>query len=327
MNSSLFSRPMVRLLLFLLVLAAHPVYSQAQAVNASPKASVNPGVNRDAASTYVISPLDQLLIVVYAGDKQTGEYQKFVQSDGAVYLPYLEQDVKIGGIMLLDAEKIIEELSRKVIREPRVVITVISSFSQYVFTYGKITNSSVPLNTPLRVLQLIARVGGPQEGAIEDSIRVISADGAVRYFNYRKVNRNPSTDDNFLLKPGDIVFVPGANDYMVQVMGEVRIAGQYSMKNGDRVLDALLRAGSWNTTAEIKKVRLLRVSRGKNIIREVNLNGIFKNADSKQNYMLQNGDILFVPTKGQSKLQPLYIVISTLSVSLTALLVLRDLTK
>ena len=77
------------------------------------------------APTYVLQPQDKILIVVYAGEKQTGEYEKYVQSGGTVYLPYLEQDVKIGGLMLLDAQKMIEELSRKFIREPRVVITKI----------------------------------------------------------------------------------------------------------------------------------------------------------------------------------------------------------
>lgn len=301
-----------------------PVYSQTPGAAALSTAD-KPGVEREMVSTYIINPLDQLLIVIYAGEKQTGEYQKFVQSDGSVYLPYLEQDVKIGGIMLLEAEKKLEELSRNVIREPRVVITVMSSFSQSVYTYGKIANSNVPLNTPLRVLQLIARVGGPLEGAIEDSIRVISSNGSVKYFNYRKVNRNPSTEENFLLKPGDIVYVPSANDYSVQVMGDVRDAGTYFMKNGDRLLDGLLRAGSWNSNAEIKKVRLLRNSKGKNITREVNLNGIFQHADSKENYLLQNGDIIFVPSKGLSIWQPIYFISSTVSIILTAIVLIHDL--
>ncbi len=92
------------------------------------------GTRRTAADenvpTYVLHPQDKVLIVVYAGEKQTGEYEKYIQSDGTLYLPYLEQDVKIGGLMLLDAQKIIEDLSRKFIKEPRVVITMLSSFSR-----------------------------------------------------------------------------------------------------------------------------------------------------------------------------------------------------
>jgi polysaccharide export outer membrane protein len=259
-------------------------------------------------STYVINPLDRLLIVVYASDKQTAEYEKYVQSDGTVYLPFIEQDVQIGGLMLLDAQRKLEELSRKYIKEPRVVITVISSFSQSVSTYGKISNRIVELNTPLRILQLIAKVGGPLENAIVDSIRVISTDGSVRLFNYRKVNRNPSSKENFLLKPGDIVFVPGADDFSVMVFGAVKNPGSYRLKSGDRVLDALMSAGSWAGTAEIKKLRILRIRvKGYTEVKEVNLNKIFDNADTRQNYILQDGDIIFVPEKGAG-FQPMNIL-------------------
>lgn len=298
-------------------LLAVPAVSPAQTVTA-PAPESGAAQNGEEISTYVISPLDRLLIVVYAGDKQTGEYQKFVQSDGAIYLPYLEQDVKIGGLMLLEAEKKLEELSRRVILEPRVVITVMSSFSQSVSTYGKIKNETVQLNTPMRILQLIARVGGPMDSAIEDSIRVISTDGSVRFFDFRKVNRNPDDENNFLLKPGDIIYVPGANDFSVKVFGEVKNTGTYQMRNGDRLLDALLMAKSWSSDAEIRKVRLLRTyARGRTLTWEVDLNKIFNNTDSNLNYPLQDGDMIFVPTKGPSRLQPMYMVFSTISILIT----------
>jgi protein involved in polysaccharide export with SLBB domain len=276
-------------------------------------AAGNAGARRTAVDenvpTYVLNPQDKVLIVVYAGEKQTGEYEKYVQSDGTVYLPYLEQDVKIGGLMLLDAQKMIEELSRKFIKEPRVVITMLSSFSQSVSTYGVIANRTVEIGTPIRVLQLLARVGGPLPGAIEDSIRVISGDGKVRLFNYRRVNKNPMLAENFLLNPGDIVFVPGADDYSIMVFGEVRTNGAFRMKQGDRVLDAMLRAGSWLAEADIRKVKVLRAKfRGGFETKNVDMKKLFDNADSKQNIVLQQGDIIYVPVKPASFIQPINLI-------------------
>lgn len=300
------------------VAAPSSLHAQDEAVNrnsSSPDAAAEN--DRENASTYMINPLDRLLIVVYAGEKQTAEYQKYVQSDGTVYLPFIEQDVKIGGLMLLDAQRKLEELSRKYIKEPRVVITMLSSFSQNVSTYGRISNRNVELNAPLRILQLIAKVGGPLDGAIEDSIRVISTDGAVKLFNFRKVNRNPSSAENFLLKPGDIVFVPGADDFSVMVFGEVRNPGVYRLKSGDRVLDALMRAGSWVQTAQIKKLRILRTKVGsKTEVKESNLKIIFNNADTKQNYVLQDGDIIFVPEKGFALSQPTTVILGMIYTAL-----------
>jgi polysaccharide biosynthesis/export protein len=292
----------------LLTVAAALATAEAQTVPSTSDDSAAVAEQENLA-TYRINPLDRLLIVIYAGDKQTSEYTKYVQSDGTVYLPFLEQDVKIGGLMLLDAQRKLEELSRKYIKEPRVVITVVSSFSQNVSTYGRIANRNVELNTPMRVLQLIARVGGPTEGATEDSIRVISTDGAVRLFNYRKVNRDPSSPENFLLKPGDIVYVPGADDYSIMVFGEVKNPGVYRMKSGDRLLDALMRAGSWGGNAQISKLRILRTSgERKAETRRANLKRLFNSAETRENLVLQDGDIVFVPEK-LTIVQPLTVII------------------
>jgi len=247
---------------------------------------------------YVVHPLDRLIIVVYAGDKKIEEINEFVKSDGTIYLPFLERDVEIGGMRVLEAEDTLERLARSYVKDPRVVITVTSSYSQSVSTYGKITSMEFQLRTPMRILQLIAKAGGPADGARADSIRVISLDGSIRYFNYEKVNRNPTDAENFFLKPGDIVFVPSAEDFTVMVLGDVVSPGVYPMESGDRLLDALVKAGSWTACADIKNVRMLRVPpRRKVDVREINLKRIFDKGDMRFNYVLRDGDIIFVPTK------------------------------
>lgn len=253
---------------------------------------------RDMLGLYVINPLDLVLIVVYGGDRQVGEYQKYVNSDGTVYLPFLEQDVQIGGMRLLDAEARLEDLAQSVIRDPRIVLTVVSSYTQTVSTYGKIASSTVELKAPMRILQLLARVGGPQQGAREDSVRVISMDGDIRYFNYREVNTNPDDDANFYLKAGDIVYVPGEDDFSVMVTGDVTDPGSYYLSNGDTLLDALLRAGSWDQNADLKNIRILRVTGGERAeVKKIDLSAIFNKGEIRRNYALADGDIIFVPTR------------------------------
>lgn len=297
------------------------------AVNAQTVPPTDPAAQAgEPVSTHVINPLDRLLIVVYAGDKLTVEYEKVVQSDGAVYLPFLEQDVRIGGLVLPEAERALEDLSRKVVREPRVVITVLSSYAQSVFTYGRIANRAVDLVTPMRVLQLLARVGGPTEGAIEDSIRIISTDGTVNIFNHRVVSRDPNDESNIFLKPGDIVYVPGADDFTVMVFGAVNSPGAFRLKNGDHLLDAVLRAGSWSPEADIRKLRLLRTDRpGKPDVAEVNLEKVFNRADTRQNHTLGDGDIIFIPTKKPSIMQPTQAVLTMIYMLLTSVTVYQAL--
>ena len=253
---------------------------------------------RDMMGSYVINPLDRLSIVVYAGEKQIEKYEEFVKSDGTVYLPFLERDVKISGLRVLEAEDILEKLARAFIKEPRFVITVVSSYSQSVSTYGKIASMDIEINTPMRILQLIAKAGGPQDGARADSIRVISIDGSIRFFDFEKVNKNPNDEDNFFLKPGDIIFVPGEDDFSVIVLGDVSRPGTYPMKAGGQLIDALVNAGSWGINADIKKIRILSVySTDRVEIKKVNILNIFNEGNIKQNFALQDGDIVFVPTK------------------------------
>jgi polysaccharide biosynthesis/export protein len=264
----------------------------------------NPEVTGDpeVIGMYIINSLDELSIVVYAGEKQIDTYREFVKSDGTIYLPFLEKDIKVGGRRVLEAEGEIESLARAYIKEPRIVITVLRSHSQSVSTYGKITNRIVELNTPLRILQLIARVGGVQEDALADSIRVISIDGSIKFFNYEKVNKNPAHEENFFLEPGDIVFVPSDEDFSVMVLGDVKNAGTYSMKRGGKVLEALLKAGSWGLDADIKNVRVLRIGtrRGRVEVKEIDIKKVFNNGEIRLNYALEEGDIIFVPTKKAS---------------------------
>ena len=289
------------------VLVCSAVSAQAPPVSADVPVEGGEVDTDNVMRTHVINPLDRLRIAVYASDKLQFSEEKFVQSDGTVYLPFIEEDVHVGGLIILEAQKKIEDLSRKTIKEPRVVITVMSSYSQNVSTYGKILTRNFQLNAPTRVLQIIAQAGGPQEDALEDSVRVISKDGSIRYFNYKKVNRTPTNKENFFVKPGDIIFVPSIEDFSVIIFGEVRTAGVYEMERGEKLLDALVKAGSWSSQADIKNVRVMK-SRGNTLFAyQVNIDDIFNKGDTgdaRLNLELQDGDIIYVPqSRAQIRLQ------------------------
>lgn len=254
--------------------------------------------SKDAIMTYVINPLDRLLIVVYAGERQIESFEEYVKSDGSVYLPFLSQDIMVGGLRVLDAEDALEDKSKSFIKEPRVVITVLNSYTQTVSTYGKIRNVDVELRNPMRILQVIARAGGPEDGARADSIRVISDDGSVRFFNYERVNKNPNNFDNFYVHPGDIIFVPGDDDFSVMVIGSVNRPGKYSMGSGTKLLDALVKAGSWTADADVKNCRLMRVRIGLRVqVYEIDLREMFDKGKIDQNYILHDGDMIFIPAQ------------------------------
>ena len=284
---------------------AAPAYAQtpdASAVSNVQAADGTVAETQEILSSYRLNSLDRLYVVVYSGEKMIAEVREYIKSDGTIYMPFIEQDVKLAGLSLIEAEVLVSSLSRTYIRNPRIVITVLSSYSQTVSTYGKIQNITINLNVPLRILQAVAKAGGPEEGAKADSIRVTSTDGTIRYFNYPRVNANPNELHNFYLKPGDIIFVPGTDDLSVVVLGDVQNPGKFSMKTGSRILDAVIMAGSWGQTANIEKVRLIRIERtGRVLVYKINMKDIFDKGNLRLNYSLGDGDILFIPTGTTSR--------------------------
>jgi len=285
---------------------AAPTYAQTPDTSAAPPVQAGEGTvaeTQEILSSYRLNSLDRLYVVVYSGDKLIEEVREYIKSDGTIYMPFIEQDVKLAGLSLIEAEGLVSSLSRTYIRNPRIVITVLSSFSQTVSTYGKIQNITIDLNLPMRILQAIAKAGGPEDDAKADSIRVISTDGTIRYFDYPRVNANPTEVRNFYLNPGDIIFVPGTNDLSVMVLGNVQRPGKFPMKTGSRILDAVIMAGSWGQTADIENVRLIRIERtGRVLVYEINMKDIFDKGNLRLNYSLGDGDILFIPTSSTSRI-------------------------
>ena len=80
------------------------------------------------------------------------------------------------------------------------------------------------------------------------------------------------------------------------VLGDVGTAGSFPLKEGANLLDAILKAGSWNSGADIKNVRVVRVVDGKKAdVKKINLKKFFDKGSLTFNFALQDGDIIYVP--------------------------------
>jgi polysaccharide export outer membrane protein len=64
---------------------------------------------------------------------------------------------------------------------------------------------------PVTVLQALALAGGFQDYAKEEEMTIIRSDGDANLvfgFNYRDVIRGKNTEQNILLRSGDVVVIP-----------------------------------------------------------------------------------------------------------------------
>ncbi|WP_408638600.1 polysaccharide biosynthesis/export family protein [Paraburkholderia ginsengisoli] len=120
-------------------------------------------------------------------------------------------------------------------------------------------------------------------GKTTGQLREQLASGLVRYI------RNPQVDVRVLSYRGQ----------KVQVTGEVKTPGPLAISDVPLTLvDAITRSGGTNSDADIQRVRLTR----NNKLYTLDADRMLDRGDTTQNVMLQNGDVINVPDRTDSRI-------------------------
>jgi len=158
---------------------------------------------------YVIQPNDVLEVFVW---KEPDLSRKaLVRPDGRISVP-LVQDLQAAGLTPAELKGKIEEALRDYIASPSVTVIVDQIQNYRIYVTGKVNNpSSYMLEKPITVLQAISLAGGFQEYADESEIKIVRTYGKEYVyldFNYKEVIKGKQTNQNILLRSGDVVVVP-----------------------------------------------------------------------------------------------------------------------
>ncbi len=175
--------------------------------------SALPGFSQDAAPKadplYVIQPNDMLEIFVWKEPELTRKV--LVRPDGRISFP-LVQDLQAGGVTPGELRDQIQSRLKQYLTAPNVTIIVDAIKSYTVFVVGKVQKpGAITIENPLTVLQALAMAGGFQDYAKDSEMTVIrrsGKDSTVFEFNYRDVVKGKASDQNIVLKSGDVVVVP-----------------------------------------------------------------------------------------------------------------------
>jgi len=169
-------------------------------------AAVDPRV--DAATAFQIGPEDILDISVWKNPELSRVVP--VRPDGKVSLP-LVNDIQAAGLTPATLRKQVTDRLSEFIPAPEVSVMVREVHSRKVAVVGAVkTPGRFELKSPMTVLEVIALAQGFTDFAARDRIVVLRQNGttATRMpFNYRKI-ADGAEQENFLVKPGDIVVVP-----------------------------------------------------------------------------------------------------------------------
>jgi polysaccharide export outer membrane protein len=186
---------------------AASTWAQSAPANAAAAAAVNRAAAA-ATAEYLIGPEDVLDISVWKNPELSRKVP--VRPDGRVSLPLIN-DIQAAG---LTPSQLRDQLAKRLaefVPSPEVSVIVQEVQSLKVAVVGAVkTPGRFMLKSPATVLECIALAQGLTEFANRERIVVLRQNNGTTQripFNYRKVSEGDE-QDNFFVRPGDIIVVP-----------------------------------------------------------------------------------------------------------------------
>ena len=171
------------------------------------------------AIVYKITRTDKISIVI-VGENDLAVGGKRVDANGNVNLA-LVGEVHISGLSVSQAQTAIENAYRegRILRNPQVTINIEEYAPRTVSISGMVKSPStysLPPETTMTIKELVLRAGGFSETANGNKVRVSRSmpDGSTKIFTLnvdavlKGRKTDSSADNNFVLEPEDIVYVP-----------------------------------------------------------------------------------------------------------------------
>ncbi len=205
---------------------------------------------------YLIGPGDVISVIVYdhpeltipAGSERTAaETGNRVRPDGTMFYPYVGR-IQVEGMTLEELRGLLASRLAEVITDPQVEVGIAAFRSQKVYVSGAVEQPGAqPLTiVPMTVLDAISDAGGARADADWHRI-ILTRDGREEQLSLYAMLQQGDLTQNRLLRNGDLLHVPSAENQNVVVLGQVLKPGSIPLGN-DRLslTDALARAGGVN---------------------------------------------------------------------------------
>ena len=163
------------------------------------------------SNEYFIGLGDVLEVQVWREPELTKELT--VRLDGRISLPLVD-DIMAAGKSPETLARDIEEKLKTYLAEPSVTVILQQSISHRYYIVGKIVKpGEFYIDSPLTILQVIARSGGFQEWAKKDKIMIIRRQSESSHekflsFDYEALVEKQDISQNIEIAPGDTVIVP-----------------------------------------------------------------------------------------------------------------------
>jgi polysaccharide export outer membrane protein len=252
---------------------------------------------------YRLGPGDTFAFLV-RGRPDISREEIIVSPDGEVALPRVGI-LNVGGQTLAQVTATLNERLQRFYDEPEVTLVMKTFSNNKVFVLGRVANpGAVHFTGRGTLLEALSLSGGLPVDTVRSFLTrcmIIRGKDMVIWIDLRDLLENGNMALNASLQNNDIIFIPQSEDQMAYVMGMVRMPGVMLLRSSMTVLDAIMQSGGLARDANADEVYLVRQHEGKGMVERINLADMVEKGDLRKNYVLKDGDILYIDEHGASK--------------------------
>ena len=274
---------------------------------------------------YRIGPGDELRIRIWTG-VDSKEYEVVVQADGTIFLPFVGlSNMEAGDLSALQLREQIVERLKASYRRPAAEVVVLKRVARVVALIGEIRTSArgnsgpgrYPLPGRMRLLDFITEHGGFTDEAAFNSTQLVRDGKTAKYDLSRAIFQNDMAQ-NPILDSGDLVYVPAhsTSNRKLMIFGEVHSPGLLEVSDDLPIAEAIAaRMGGMTKNAHQSQVAVVRGGLEKPIVLVSDWEEM-KKGDLSQNFIVENGDLIFV---GRRKLATFTDIMTAFALPLSAI--------
>ncbi|MGQ9525825.1 MAG: SLBB domain-containing protein [Armatimonadota bacterium] len=198
-----------------------------------------------------------------------------------------------GGSRVVDVQKIMDtgDMSLNIPLGPNTVLMVPESKNEVVVVGYVVKPGTYRFKKGDRLSDAIAAAGGPTQESDLKNATLTRRNGQTTPVNLEAILREGKLAGNVELEPGDVIHIPQLRNE-VTLAGEFQRPGTYTFRPGQKILDAVSLGGGLTQMADPAQAYLLRG--GKRV--SANLEGVLKGEEMSGNILLQDGDVIIVPS-------------------------------
>jgi len=253
---------------------------------------------------YRLGPGDRFAFLV-RGREDISREEIIVAPDGEVSLPRVGI-MNVQGRTLSELTETFVQLLGSYYENPEVTLVMKAYNNNRVFVLGRVTNpGAVSFQGPGTLLEALSLAGGlPVDTAKSFLTRctIVRGKDLVMRVDLKELLEKGNMRLNARLQNGDVIFIPQSDDQLAYVMGEVKSPGVVPLRPDLSLLDAIMNAGGPTKAASLRDIFLIRRAQGNGVVERISFQNLVGKADYRRNYALSDGDMIYVPENGLSKL-------------------------